>query len=142
VLILGQWQFKPAAVAALCLWGMAYGAIPISLQTYMMRGYAAEGGLALFVTTSQLSLAAGSLIGGLVADNLGLATDYTLFALPAVIACRLSRHRPGRTRQKPRCTVSRPRQSEATVTINGADPCSPPAAQGFPGARPHRLQSR
>ncbi|MET8406380.1 MFS transporter [Streptomyces sp900116325] len=86
VMFLGQWHFKPAAVAALCLWGIAYGAIPISLQTYMMRGYAAEGGLALFVTTSQLSLAAGSLIGGLVADNLGLATDYTLFALPAVIA--------------------------------------------------------
>ncbi|MFJ9759492.1 MFS transporter [Streptomyces sp. NPDC101149] len=86
VMFLGQWHFKPAAVAALCLWGIAYGAIPISLQTYMTRGYAAEGGLALFVTTSQLSLAAGSLIGGLVADNPGLATDYTLFALPAVIA--------------------------------------------------------
>jgi predicted MFS family arabinose efflux permease len=90
VVILGQWHSQPAAVVALCLWGVAYGAIPISLQTYMMRGNTAEGGLALFVTTSQLSLATGSFIGGLVVDSFGLPTDYTLFALPAVIAVLLT----------------------------------------------------
>ncbi|MBG7702532.1 MFS transporter [Streptomyces sp. MC1] len=90
VITLGQWHSQPAAVVALCLWGLAYGAIPISLQTYMMRGNTAEGGLALFVTTSQLSLATGSFIGGLVVDSFGLPADYTVFALPAVIAVLLT----------------------------------------------------
>ncbi|MFG2358696.1 MFS transporter [Streptomyces sp. NPDC048521] len=86
VLVLGQWHSQPAAIVALCLWGIAYGAIPISLQTYMMRGTTAEGGLALFVTASQLSLATGSFVGGLVVDGFGLPADYSLFAVPAVMA--------------------------------------------------------
>ncbi|MEW2511150.1 MFS transporter [Streptomyces sp. NPDC046870] len=90
VITLGQWHSQTAAVVALCLWGVAYGAIPISLQTYMMRGNTAEGGLALFVTTSQLSLATGSFVGGLVVDSLGLPADYTIFALPAVVAVLLT----------------------------------------------------
>ncbi len=90
VIILGQWHSQVAAVVALCLWGVAYGAIPISLQTYMMRGNTAEGGLALFVTTSQLSLATGSFVGGLLVDSFGLPADYTIFALPAVVAVLLT----------------------------------------------------
>lgn len=90
VITLGQWHSQGAAVVALFLWGLAFGAVPISLQTYMMRGNTAEGGLALFVTTSQLSLATGSFVGGLVVDSFGLSTDYTVFALPAVIAVLLT----------------------------------------------------
>ncbi|GAA3021545.1 MFS transporter [Streptomyces fulvorobeus] len=100
VLVLGQWHSQPAAAVALFLWGISFGAIPISLQTYMMRGTTAEAGLALFVTVSQLSLATGSFVGGMFVDRFGLPTDYTLFAVPAVIAVliaatRLRHHTQG-----------------------------------------------
>ncbi|WP_307082089.1 MFS transporter [Streptomyces canus] len=106
VLVLGQWHSQHAAVVALFLWGIGYGAIPISLQTYMMRGTTAEGGLALFVTVSQLSLATGSFVGGLFVDRFGLRADYTVFALPAVVAVliaatRLRRHTQGSAVSRP-----------------------------------------
>ncbi|MGW0925717.1 MFS transporter [Streptomyces sp. NPDC002755] len=90
VLVLGQWHSQPAVAVALCLWGLGYGAIPISLQTYMMRGATAEGGLALFVTVSQLSLASGSFVGGLFVDRFGLPADYTVFTIPALVAVLLA----------------------------------------------------
>ncbi len=86
LLALGQWHAQALVIVALCAWGIGFGAVPISLQTNMMRGEAAEGALALFVTVSQLSLAVGSFVGGLVVDHAGVATDYFVFALPAVAA--------------------------------------------------------
>ncbi len=86
VFALGQWHAQPLVIVALCAWGFGFGAVPLSLQTTMMRGEAAEGGLALFVTVSQLSLAAGSFVGGLVVDHAGVATAYLIFALPAAAA--------------------------------------------------------
>lgn len=86
VLTLGLWHAQPLVIVALCLWGVGYGAIPLALQTTMMRGDAAEGALALFVTVSQLSLAAGSFTGGVVVDHFGVATDYLVFAGPAIAA--------------------------------------------------------
>jgi predicted MFS family arabinose efflux permease len=86
VFALGVWSAQPLVIVALGAWGIAFGAVPLSLQTNMMRDQAAEGALALFVTVSQLALAAGSFAGGLVVDHAGLATDYLVFALPAVAA--------------------------------------------------------
>ncbi|MDQ7809793.1 MFS transporter [Amycolatopsis sp. A133] len=86
LLALGQWHAQPLVIVALCAWGIGFGAVPISLQTNMMRGETAEGALALFVTVSQVSLAAGSFVGGLVVDHAGVATDYFVFALPAMAA--------------------------------------------------------
>ncbi|MEV4350107.1 MFS transporter [Actinoplanes sp. NPDC049596] len=81
----------PLGVAALVLlWGLSWGGIPLVVQTYMMGGRAAEGGLALFVSTTQLSLAAGSAVGGQIVDRWGLGPDYVTFAVPALIAMVLT----------------------------------------------------
>jgi predicted MFS family arabinose efflux permease len=76
--------------ALVLLWGLSWGGIPLALQTYMMRGTAAEGGLALFVSTTQLALAAGSAVGGRIVDSYGLGPDYVAFALPALAAVALT----------------------------------------------------
>jgi predicted MFS family arabinose efflux permease len=72
--LLGQSQ--PMALALIAAWGLAYGAIPISLQVWMMSAApgAPEGGSALLVSVFQLALALGSLAGGLAVDTLGIAS--------------------------------------------------------------------
>ncbi len=75
-----------AATAAVVLWGLFWGALPISLQIFMMRtaGAAAEGGQATFVTTIQASLAAGSALGGLVVDHASLNPAFLVAAATAL----------------------------------------------------------
>jgi len=61
-------------------WGLVWGALPLGMQTWMANASpsASEGGLALFVTTIQLSIAAGSVFGGLAVTANGLAFDFWL----------------------------------------------------------------
>lgn len=85
----------------LVVWGFVWGGLPLSMQTWMSQAspQGAEGGLALFVTTIQLSLAAGSIVGGLAVTGLGLGVDFFLAgglaALGAVVALTLGRGRRG-----------------------------------------------
>ncbi|MFD0484243.1 MFS transporter [Kineococcus sp. GCM10028916] len=62
------------------VWGFAWGALPLAMQTWMSTASpaGAETGLALFVTTIQLAIAAGSVLGGLVVTSAGLDTDFRL----------------------------------------------------------------
>lgn len=62
------------------VWGFAWGALPLAMQTWMSTASpaGAETGLALFVTTIQLAIAAGSVLGGLVVTSAGLDTDFHL----------------------------------------------------------------
>jgi predicted MFS family arabinose efflux permease len=64
----------------LSIWGLVWGALPLGMQTWMANASpsASEGGLALFVTTIQLSIAAGSVIGALAVTANGLAFDFWL----------------------------------------------------------------
>ncbi|WP_250475629.1 MFS transporter [Caballeronia sp. GAFFF1] len=63
-----------SAIAALALWGVSYGAMPVALQMWMARATPdmREGGMALFVAVFQISIALGSLAGGLIVDHYGL----------------------------------------------------------------------
>ena len=65
-----------AVLALLAVWGVAYGAMPVALQMWMVRAApkASEGAMALFVANFQVSIATGSFVGGLVVDNFGLRT--------------------------------------------------------------------
>lgn len=67
---------EPVAVAAVILWGAAFGAVPLCLQTWIIRGAGAEveAGLAVFMSTTQIALALGSLAGGLLVDGRGILT--------------------------------------------------------------------
>ncbi|MCK0089673.1 MFS transporter [Rhodococcus sp. F64268] len=61
-----------SAAGMLALWGLGYGAVPVTLQTWMFRSApdAVEAASSLFVSAFNLSIAAGALIGGLVVDAL------------------------------------------------------------------------
>lgn len=71
-----------AAVAALLLWGLAYGGVSVSLQTWMLRTApeTTEAATSLFVCAFNLSIALGALLGGLVADSLSVAATPWLGA--------------------------------------------------------------
>jgi predicted MFS family arabinose efflux permease len=73
--------------ALLVVWGLVWGALPLGMQTWMSTASTSgsETGLALFVTTIQLSLAAGSVLGGVAVSSLGLAADFWLAGAVAVV---------------------------------------------------------
>src|SRR5260370_534608 len=57
---------RPLIIALVAVWGLGFGAAPVAAQSWMARAVPAslEGGLALFVSALQGSLAAGSAVGG------------------------------------------------------------------------------
>jgi predicted MFS family arabinose efflux permease len=77
-----------SAVALTIIWGLAFGAMPISLQTWMFKAApdVMEGGGALFISTMQIALATGSLLGGAVVDHFGLALDMACAGIAALFA--------------------------------------------------------
>ncbi|ACY95807.1 MFS transporter [Thermomonospora curvata] len=83
-----------AAVAGpLVLWGLGYGAVPVTLQTWIMRSSptATEASTSLYTSMFNLSIALGALAGGLVVDTLALTAvlwaggAMALAALPFAI---------------------------------------------------------
>ena len=73
-------------VVTVSAWGLAWGALPLSVQTYMMNAGGGDGSLAIFVSTSQVALALGSVVGGRLVDGVGLPFDFIVAAVPAVAA--------------------------------------------------------
>jgi predicted MFS family arabinose efflux permease len=87
-------QFRPAAATLLIAWGLAYGGVSVSLQTWMMKAApdAVEAATSLFVAVFNLGIAAGSLLGVPSVDALGLRANLWLAAaLMAVAALMLAR---------------------------------------------------
>ncbi len=84
----------PGVIALLVFWGLIWGALPLGMQTWMsgISPAASESSLALFVTTIQLAIAAGSVVGGIAVSTIGLAPDFYLAAgIAAVgVACLVS----------------------------------------------------
>jgi predicted MFS family arabinose efflux permease len=76
-----------APVALVVVWGLGFGAVPVAAQSWMAQAMPAnvEGGLALFVSALQGSLAAGSAVGGIVYDTVG--PGGALIVATAVAAC-------------------------------------------------------
>ena len=58
---------RSIVIALLTVWGLAYRAMPVALQMWMAKAApdVREGGMALFVANFQISIAIGSLAGGL-----------------------------------------------------------------------------
>ncbi|NWJ26137.1 MFS transporter [Rhizobium sp. RM] len=78
---LGTTAFSGAAL--LLVWGVAYGGVSVSLQSWMMKAApsALEIATALFVAAFNIGIAAGSFAGGLVVDRFDLPTTLLLAAL-------------------------------------------------------------
>ncbi|MFD0271560.1 MFS transporter [Streptomyces sp. NPDC127106] len=72
--LLGESQ--AGGIALLVLWGLAFGGVSVSLQTWMLKYApdAMEAASALWVSVFNLSIALGALVGGLVVDNVQLTT--------------------------------------------------------------------
>jgi predicted MFS family arabinose efflux permease len=64
---------RPLIIALVAVWGLGFGVVPVAAQSWMARAMPAnvEGGLALFVSALQGSLAAGSAAGGVLYDANG-----------------------------------------------------------------------
>ncbi|MDE1991926.1 MAG: MFS transporter [Rhizobiaceae bacterium] len=79
---------QAAVILVLAVWGLAYGAMPVALQIWMAKSApdVQEGGMALFVANFQISIALGSLAGGIVVDRLGLPSVMIAGGLAAAAA--------------------------------------------------------
>ena len=61
------------AAAAIVLWGLSFGAFPVNVQAFLTQaaGDEAESGGALMLTSFQIAISAGAIIGGLLVDSIG-----------------------------------------------------------------------
>ncbi|MFE9206634.1 MFS transporter [Micromonospora sp. NPDC007230] len=73
------------AGAIMLLWGLGYGAVPVTFQTWILDAApdATEAASSLYVSTFNLSIALGALFGGFAVD--GIATTSVLW-IGAVLA--------------------------------------------------------
>jgi len=64
------------ATLLVVIWGIAFGMMPMSVQTWIFQAapHAMESGGAVFVTTAQIALSSGALVGGLAVDHLGVSS--------------------------------------------------------------------
>ncbi|MFE3410532.1 MFS transporter [Streptomyces mirabilis] len=90
--LVGRWPV--GAFAVLAAWGLAYGSVPLALQTWIFTADATrpEGGSALFISSFQVSIAIGSLLGGRIVDSGSAATPMyagAILALGALLALLL-----------------------------------------------------
>ncbi|CAH2786027.1 MAG: Uncharacterized MFS-type transporter [uncultured Paraburkholderia sp.] len=81
-------QHSSTGVAALVLaWGVAFGALPLCFSVWIQRATpdAPEAGSALFVSIIQVAIAVGSLVGGVVVDQIGIRADFLFGSVLAVL---------------------------------------------------------
>ncbi|MEW2490302.1 MFS transporter [Streptomyces sp. NPDC048411] len=83
--VLGCWQI--GAVALLIVWGVAYGAVPVSSQTWfaMATPDAPEAASVLFTASFQVTISLGAVAGGVIVDRTSPSTVMTLGSLVAVL---------------------------------------------------------
>ncbi|GAA4553195.1 MFS transporter [Amycolatopsis samaneae] len=76
------------AIALLVVWGLAYGGVSVSVQTWFLTaGHAApEAGSAIFVSAFNLAIALGALLGGRIADAVTLSGALWTGGALAVLA--------------------------------------------------------
>ncbi|MDG9704519.1 MFS transporter [Streptomyces sp. DH37] len=81
--VLGRWEL--GAVALLVIWGVGYGAIPVSSQTWFAKAApnAPEAASVLFTASFQATISLGALMGGLTLDR---SSPSTVMALGGVTA--------------------------------------------------------
>lgn len=88
-----------SAIALLVIWGLAYGAVPVTLQTWIFKAAPdeSEAASSLFVAMYNLSIALGALLGGLAVDQVSTASvlwvgaGFVALTLLAISAGRRTR---------------------------------------------------
>ncbi|RWN54940.1 MFS transporter [Mesorhizobium sp.] len=76
------------AAIAIAAWGFAFGAVPVGLQTWLVRAAPdqAESAGGLMVATFQVAIALGAVFGGLLVDNAGVASAFTYCGIATLLA--------------------------------------------------------
>lgn len=66
----------PSSITMVVVWGLGFGMLPISLQTWMFRAapQRLEAVQAICVSAAQVAIGSGALLGGLMADHFGTAS--------------------------------------------------------------------
>ncbi|QGZ65418.1 MFS transporter [Paraburkholderia acidisoli] len=73
-------HMRIAETAAMLMWGVAFGAIPLCFSVWIQRSTddRPEAGSALFVSVIQVAIAVGSSVGGTIVDRAGVRADFVL----------------------------------------------------------------
>ncbi|RWN94576.1 MFS transporter [Mesorhizobium sp.] len=76
------------AAIAIAAWGFAFGAVPVGLQTWLVRAAPdqAESAGGLMVATFQVAIALGAVFGGLLVDNAGVASAFAYCGIATLLA--------------------------------------------------------
>ncbi|PVD09241.1 MFS transporter [Streptomyces sp. CS147] len=77
-----------SAGAILVLWGLGYGAVPVTFQTWILDAApdATEAATSLYVSAFNLSIALGALLGGFAVDGIGRTSVLWAGAALTVLA--------------------------------------------------------
>jgi predicted MFS family arabinose efflux permease len=116
---------RPLTIALVAVWGLGFGALPVAAQSWMARAMPAnvEGGLALFVSALQGSLAAGSAAGGVLYDSYGPGGALIVATVIAALGALTLLSRAGAAISSPRAgsvVLARERGREAPAPPQGA----------------------
>ncbi|MFQ6198185.1 MFS transporter [Streptomyces sp. NPDC000405] len=78
---------KAGAVAMLIVWGIAYGAVPVSSQTWFAKAApdVPEAVSVLFTASFQATISLGALVGGFIVDRTSPSTVMTLGGTTAAL---------------------------------------------------------
>ncbi|TIX55551.1 MAG: MFS transporter [Mesorhizobium sp.] len=76
------------AAMAVAAWGFAFGAVPVGLQTWLVRAAPdqAESAGGLMVATFQVAIALGAVFGGLLVDKAGVASAFAYCGIATLLA--------------------------------------------------------
>lgn len=76
------------AAIAVAAWGFAFGAVPVGLQTWLVRAAPdqAESAGGLMVATFQVAIAMGAVFGGLLVDHAGVASAFAYCGTATLLA--------------------------------------------------------
>ena len=91
-------------ILSVLVWGAGFGAVPVAAQTWMAQTMpgTVEGGLALFVSALQGSLAAGSAVGGVLYNSYGPVGVLVAATISAGLGSALVSGRTGAVDVRPR----------------------------------------
>lgn len=72
-ILIGFGSSLPVSAVAVALWGFAFGAVPVGVQTWIVRAAPdqPEGASGLVVAAFQVAIASGAIFGGLAIDGFG-----------------------------------------------------------------------
>lgn len=78
-------------LAAMAVWGVAWGGLPLSLNLWHRNipGGGGEAGSGIFMLCAQIAIATGSGLGGVLTDRVGLSNNYLVWATLAGAAALL-----------------------------------------------------